>query len=87
MKAGKKNIGPKQTELKGKVVTKKFGKGTKSEHNAIYLESDQGSFVLRRIGGNPFSDPALKKWIGKQVKVIGIIDQHTFMAGEIVEEG
>lgn len=83
MKAGKSNKGPQQAVLKGKVITKIFGKGSKSEHTAVYLDSKQGSFVLRRIGGNPFNDPELKKWIGKNVKATGMIDQQTFMAKNI----
>lgn len=85
MKAGKENKGPQIIELNGKVVRKKFGKGTKSEHDAIMFETDKGSYVLRRIGGNPFSDPALQKWIGKKIKASGFVDQYTFMAKEIRE--
>lgn len=86
MKADKKNKGPQLIELHGKVVRKKFGTGSKSEHDAIMLESEKGSFVLRRIGGNPFNDPILQKWIGKQVTASGFVDQYTFMAKEIKEQ-
>ena len=66
MKAGKMTKKEDQVELNGKVVKKKFGQGSKSQHDAVYLETDSGSFVLRRKGGNPFNDPELNKLIGEK---------------------
>ena len=88
MKAGKayKNKGPQLIELTGKLVRKQFGKGSKSEHDSIILESEKESYVIRRIGGNPFKDPVLEKLVGKKVKVTGFVDQYTFMARDIKEE-
>lgn len=85
MKAGKENKSSALTELKGKVVRRKFGKGSKSEHDAVYLESDKGSYQLRRAGGNPFSDPGLDKWVGKKVIAKGTIDQYLFIANSLEE--
>lgn len=84
MKAGKPDAASK-IELEGKVLQKQFAKGSKSEHDALYLETEQGSFVLRRVGGNPFSDPVLKKLIGKKVMATGTINGHLFLATEIKE--
>jgi len=53
------------SEFVGKVTKKFFGKGPKSEHGAIYLETEQDQYVLRRKGGNPFYDPELHKLLGK----------------------
>ncbi|HKD67915.1 MAG TPA: hypothetical protein VKB84_13805 [Candidatus Binataceae bacterium] len=55
----------------GKVTKKSFGKGSKSEHNAVYLETDTGDFVLRRQGGNPFRDPQLEQLVGKTIHCRG----------------
>lgn len=84
MKASKPqmdNKGP--VELIGTVVQKVFGAGSKSEHEAIYLETDGGAYQLRRIGGNPFSDPELKKLIGKKITATGILHQSLFLANSV----
>jgi hypothetical protein len=65
------------SEFVGKVTKKLFGKGSKSEHEAIYLETEQEQYVLRRQGGNPFHDPELHKLIGKRVRCTGIVDDYT----------
>jgi hypothetical protein len=76
-------------ELKGKVIIKKFAIGSKSEHDAIYLETEEGDFVLRQMGANPFNDPGLKKMVGKRVKAEGTIKDYLFLATtiEVVAEG
>jgi hypothetical protein len=85
MKAGNKNSNG-ETELSGKVVVKKFGEGSKSEHDAVYIETDEGSYVLKRMGGNPFNDPVLNDLIGKNITATGILDQYQFLAKELREE-
>jgi hypothetical protein len=67
-------------ELKGKVVMKKFAVGSKSEHDAVYIETDKGDFVLRQVGGNPFNDPELKKLVGKKIKAEGSLKDYLFIA-------
>ena len=85
MKADNKNNN-QETELSGKVVVKKFGEGSKSEHDAVYIETDGGSYVLKRMGGNPFNDPVLQNLIGKNITATGILDQYQFLAKELREE-
>jgi hypothetical protein len=58
-------------EFVGRVTRRTFGAGTKSEHEAVYLDSDRGSFLLRRAGGNPFSDPELESLVGKRIRCRG----------------
>lgn len=82
MKAGKRNSPDTVT---GKVVKKLFAKGSKSEHDAICIENEQGIYKLKRMGGNPFNDPELEKLIGKKVTATGVIDDHQFIATEIKE--
>jgi hypothetical protein len=55
-------------EFVGKVDKKLFGAGSKSEHDAIMLETTEGAFVLRRVGGNPFSDPQVDQLLGKTIR-------------------
>jgi hypothetical protein len=72
-------------QLTGKITTGIFSKGSKSEHAAVYLETEQGSFVLRRTGANPFDDPDLKKLNGKTVTAKGRILNNIFFASEVEE--
>ncbi len=72
-------------ELTGKVVIRKFGEGSKSEHKAVYIETDKGDYVLRRVGGNPFHDPQLHQLEGKIITARGTIDNYVFFAREVEE--
>jgi hypothetical protein len=63
----------------GKVIKKPFARGTKSEHEAVCLATDQGEFVLRRLGGNPFSDPELDQLVGKQIRCEGEVVGYTLI--------
>ena len=70
-------------ELKGKVAIRKFGKGSKSERDAVYILTAHGDFVLRRVGGNTFDDPELKKLVGREVVAEGDLKDYYFMASTI----
>ena len=76
-------------EFRGTVVRRLFGQGSKSEHEAVMLDTPDGSFVLRRIGGNPFSDPTLDKLVGKNVVCHGKLHGYTLMIKdcEVVNKG
>ncbi len=65
--------------IEGSVIRKPFARGTKSEHEAVCLVSRQGEFVLRRTGGNPFSDPELDKLVGQQIRAEGEVVGYTFL--------
>ncbi len=54
-------------QFSGKVTQKLFGKGSKSEHLAVVLETQEGDLVLRRPGANPFNDPELERLVGKTI--------------------
>jgi len=75
-------------EFTGKVTTGTFGAGSKSEHTAVYLETNQGRFVLRREEGNPFHDPALIALVGKTVRCEGELDNYVLLASKcnVVDE-
>ena len=63
----------------GKVIKGPFAKGTKSEHEAVYLDTGKRSYVLRRQGGNPFQDPQLEKLVGKKVRCEGELSGYTLI--------
>ena len=69
--------------MTGTVVRAPFGAGSKSEQQAVWLESSEGRFVLRRKGGSTFDDKTLAKYVGKQVSCDGFIVGHTLLAEKI----
>jgi hypothetical protein len=69
-------------KLSGLVIRKTFGKGSKSEHEAVYLQSDKVEYVLRRRGANPFSDPVLEDLVGKRISATGTIKEYVFFVDE-----
>jgi len=69
-------------EFIGKVTRKIFGRGSKSEHEAIYLETKHDRFVLRRQGGNPFYDPELQDLVGKTIRCTGRVSEYTLVISE-----
>ena len=85
MKAGKQEQEKNEVELIGKVVKKTVDKGSKNEHDAVCLETDQGSYVLRRTGvsGMAFGDPVLQKLVGKEVSATGTINNNKFFVSAL----
>ncbi len=69
-------------EIKGTVVKEVVGKGSKSEHAAVLLDTGKKRYVLRRQGGNPFSDPALDKLVGKNISVVGNVTGYTLLMSD-----
>lgn len=83
MKADKRDHINRETELTGKIILKTFGEESKSKHEAVYLETANGSYVLRRQGENPFNDPFLFKFEGKRITARGVLNKYVFLAREI----
>ena len=76
--------GPRRVEgLTGAVVRAPFGTGSKSERIAVWLETPDGRFVLRRKEGPTYADPALDKYVGQRVKCDGFIVGYTLLAERI----
>ena len=84
MKAGKNKLN--EIELEGKVVMAPFGKGSKSQHEAVCLRTEKDTFKLRRMQGNPFYDPELIKWVGKDIVACGILEDYLFIATDLKEK-
>jgi hypothetical protein len=72
-------------DLRGKVTQGEYGKGSKSERTAIFLEPEDGGgpYVLRRKGGPVFGDPKLEKLAGTAVICDGFLLGTTFLAESI----
>jgi hypothetical protein len=70
--------------LTGVVVRGPFGAGSKSEREAVWLDTAGRRFVLRRKDGPTFADPELDKYVGKRVKCDGFIVGYLLLAERIV---
>jgi hypothetical protein len=68
------------TQYVGKVTSGPFGTGSKSEHRAVYIDTEQGRYVLRREKGNPFFDPKLEALIGKTIRCEGELEDYVLLA-------
>lgn len=66
-------------KLKGTVIVKPFGKGSKSEHDAIWFKTENGEYLLRELGANPFNNEKLQALVGKELTLEGIIEDNKFL--------
>ena len=81
---GSSDDGPQRIDgLTGTVVRGTFGAGSKSKREAVWLETTDRRFVLRRKGGPAFDDRSLEKYVGKRVKCDGFIVGYTLLAERI----
>ena len=67
---------PKLQTLVGRIVRRHVGGKSKYAHPGVVLETDAGTFVLRREGATSFVDPELVALDGKSVRVRGETDGH-----------
>jgi len=84
-KGSKKTAKESHVELTGSVVVKAFAEGSKSEHDAVCLQTIEGTFVLRRVGGNPFNDEVLRDLVGKRITSHGRVKGPYFMMDDFKE--
>ena len=70
-------------DLAGEVVRGPFGAGSKSERQAVWLETSRGRFVLRRKEGPSFGDGALERYVGKRVTCDGFIVDYVLLVERI----
>lgn len=69
-------------QYRGRVTSGPFATGSKSEREAVRLVTENGSFVLRRRGGNAFRDPVLEKLVGKTIECDGYLTGNTLIIAE-----
>ena len=69
-------------EITGRVIKEVVAKGSKSEHRAVLLDTGKKRYVLRRQGGNPFSDPALNRLVGKHISAVGNVTGVTLIMSD-----
>jgi hypothetical protein len=73
--------------LRGRVTQGEYGKGSKSEREAIFLETAETRYVLRRKSGPVFGDPDLTKYVGQVVECDGFVVGTTLLAERIEAVG
>ena len=72
----------------GTVIRKPFAIGSKSERDGIFLSTERGDeYLLRRLGGNPFHDPALDDLVGKKITCTGTLTGYTMLMEAWKETG
>jgi hypothetical protein len=68
----------------GRIARSRIAQGSKSERDAIVLISPSGRFILRRKGGNAFSDPVLEALVDHEVEGEGAVVGQTLIANRVV---
>jgi len=71
--------------ITGKITIRPFAKGSKSERDAVYIDTDKGSYVLQKTDENPFERSPLHELEGKTVQAVGELDKYLFLAREVKE--
>lgn len=69
--------------LRGHVVEGKFARGSKSERIAVYLETHETRYVLRRRDGPSFADATLHELVGCDVECDGVVVSYVLIADRI----
>jgi hypothetical protein len=72
-------------ELTGLVIKAPFAVRSKSEREAILLDTGDKRYVLRREGGNAFFDPVLEQLVGRKIRAAGRITSYTFLLSDWAE--
>jgi hypothetical protein len=75
-------VGYSPIEIDGQVTKHLTAKGSKSERQAVFLDTEEGSYVLRRRGGHPFVDKVLNGLVGKTIHCKGVLTKHTLIMSE-----
>lgn len=75
---------PERVEkLRGRVTKGPYARGSKSERQAVFIETDDGRYVLRRKTGPVFADAKLKRFVGHTVECDGFFVGTTLLAEKI----
>jgi hypothetical protein len=70
------------SQFVGTVTQRAFGTGSKSEHLAVFLQTNGKEYVLRREGGNPFSDLVLEHLVGKKIWCSGYVMDYVLLISD-----
>ena len=71
--------------LRGQVMRDTYGKGTKSEREAVFLDTGRERYLLRRKSGPAFGDKQLDGYVGREVSCDGFLLGNALLADAIRE--
>lgn len=71
------------TSLRGRIAKGIYGKGSKSEREAVFIETANGRYVLRRKAGPVFDDTKLNQYVGHEVECDGFLVGKTLLGERI----
>jgi hypothetical protein len=71
------------SRLRGRVTQAEYGKGSKSQRQAIFIETADAKYLLRRKTGPVFADPELLRYVGHDVECDGFVIATTLLAERI----
>jgi len=69
--------------LQGRVTRAPYARGSKSEREAIFIETMNQKYLLRRKTGPAFGDTSMMQYVGHQVKCDGFVVDTTLLAEKI----
>lgn len=69
--------------LRGRVTQGEYGKGSKSEREAVFIETTNGRYILRRKSGPVFGDTELVGYVGHEVECDGFVIGTTLLADRV----
>jgi len=72
-------------ELRGRVTRGIYGKNTKSERKAVFVDTGKERYLLRRKTGPAYGDKQLDRYVGRTVMCNGYLLGTTFLAEGIEE--
>ena len=70
-------------ELTGMVIRKHLGSISRSAHEGVCIDTASGQYELRRRGANPFTNPEFQKWVGQEVRVVGVVRENILFVENI----
>jgi hypothetical protein len=70
-------------ELRGRVTRGVYGKGTKSEREAVFVDTGSERYLLRRKSGPAYGDSQLDRYVGHLVTCNGFLLGTTLIADVI----
>jgi hypothetical protein len=69
--------------VRGRVTKGPYARGTKSEREAVFIETGDNRYVLRRKDGPVFADGALDRYVDHTVTCDGFVLGTTLLAERI----
>ncbi len=82
---GPRAAGSKDDSFQGMVIRGPFARGSKSERDAVMLDTGDKQLVLRLKGGNPFKDAVLDELVGHRIRANGVRTGYTLIMTKWVD--